>query len=301
MLKADAYGHGLIRVADATADSADLYGVATVAEGAALRRNGVTKPVLATSFAEREIATAAELDLTLSVGSLAELNQLCLVNKNGLKTPVQAHLKLNTGMNRFGLDPSEIDRALTLAKMSKIEVQGCYSHLGCRDSAQLELFDQMKSKVLDVYPNALPHLCSSSTLDLNRYPLVRVGLAAYENAMSVCSEVMLSRWLNNGQRLGYGEKTLEHDCFVAWVFGGYADGINREGQKRVLIRGQICKVLAVCMDATAVETPFEAVEGETVELQSSELSADGLATDADTIPYTVITSWRGRNQRIYYD
>ena len=88
--------------------------------------------------------------------------------------------------------------------------------------------------------------------------------------------------------------------YVAWIFGGYADGINREKPQPVIINGKICPIVAVCMDTMCAYTgEYEGFVGERVVLQNHILTPEYIAQTTDTIPYTVLTSRRGRINRIY--
>ena len=88
--------------------------------------------------------------------------------------------------------------------------------------------------------------------------------------------------------------------YVAWIFGGYADGINRERPQPVLINGKICPVVAVCMDTFCAYTgEYESKVGEVVQLQNDLLTPEYIAKDTSTIPYVVMTSRVGRVNRIY--
>ena len=87
---------------------------------------------------------------------------------------------------------------------------------------------------------------------------------------------------------------------VAWVFGGYADGISREDPAPVLIGGKLREVVAVCMDTFAVYMGDDSVKvGDEVTLLGEDLDQNKLAKLTGTIPYVILTKWRGRTERIY--
>lgn len=132
--------------------------------------------------------------------------------------------------------------------------------------------------------------------------MVRIGIAAYDRAMSVYGHVIGARKLSAGDHIGYGEVTLKSDTNVAWAFGGYADGISRENPQEVILRDRKCRVIAVCMDAFCFETGnLNASIGEVVILQNEELTASRVAENCGTIPYTVLCGRHGRYKREYYD
>ncbi len=302
MVKADAYMHGIFAVSAAVEDEVGAFGVATIDEGKALRRAGLKKEVLVTLSAPDDILPAVEYDLTVSVANIETLNSLIECKRILGKQP-KVHLKLNTGMNRFGFDGAQIDDVLSCAAINDIKIEGFYSHLHSADVGQIKSFDHVCGKTEILYPHAIPHLCSSSSANLNTYPLLRVGYSAYEGAMTVLSRVIASRKVKCGECIGYGNYRAEKDCNIAWIFGGYADGISREYPQKILIRGrEFGAVGYACMDCFAVDTlDLTAELNEEVILQNAVLTPEITAEYTDTIPYTVYTSRRGRIKRIYFD
>lgn len=127
VVKANAYGHGLIQTARAIESVADGFCVGTVAEGAALRLAGVEKPVLCLippSF--NELYRASAYGLEICVQSLSALKSLAKFAKN--KTAPRFHLAVNTGMNRLGIFPSEVNAAKTIIKEANLPLVGAFSH-----------------------------------------------------------------------------------------------------------------------------------------------------------------------------
>ncbi len=302
MVKADAYMHGIFAVSAAVEDEVGAFGVATIDEGKALRRAGLKKEVLVTLSAPDDILPAVEYDLTVSVANIETLNSLIECKRILGKQP-KMHLKFNTGMNRLGFDSAQTHDVLSCAAINDIKIEGFYSHLHSADVDQVKSFDEVCDKTEILFPEAMPHLCSSPSAKLNTYPLLRVGYSAYEGAMTVLSRVIASRKVKRGECIGYGNYRTEKDCNIAWVFGGYADGVSRERPQNVLIRGrQFSAVGYACMDCFAVDTMDMTAElGEEVILQNAVLTPEITAEYTDTIPYTVYTSKRGRIKRIYFD
>ena len=112
MVKADAYGHGLLRVAKATCDVVDAFGVATVEEARVLRENGVGKDVLVCIVAPDELEYACKLGAIVSLHCYAQLDKLVELAKNGRIdcSKMRLHLKVDSGMHRFGFDARDIKR-----------------------------------------------------------------------------------------------------------------------------------------------------------------------------------------------
>ncbi|MBR2955672.1 MAG: alanine racemase [Clostridia bacterium] len=286
MVKADAYGHGLTEVARAVDHLVYGYGVATIEEGVALREC-TNKEIFVFQWAKSEVPSALHSNLTLSVTDFGSLDY---VKDKG----VRGVLKVNTGMNRFGFDVE--DAPLLKAKLQGVDVRGSCSHVYSGESlpAQQMLFDKWCAQL----GGEDDHLLSSC---YNHLPhnLIRVGIGAYEGAMTVTSRVVAVRRLKRGDNVGYGN-TLSKDGNVAWIFGGYADGINRDNPQPVMIGNKLCNVVAVCMDSTAVFTGEYSPEiDEEAHLVGQHLTAKQIAEVTHTVPYVVMTSWRGRVKRTY--
>lgn len=118
--------------------------------------------------------------------------------------------------------------------------------------------------------------------------------------MSAFSQVVEARFLQAGEKVSYGDFILEKDTNTAVVFGGYADGIARENPSCVYIGNQKCRVIGnVCMDCFVVDTEkYVAKVGEEVVLLDEKTLQD-VATERNTIDYTVLTSLKGRVKRVY--
>lgn len=302
MLKANAYGHGAAEVAKATCDIADSFGVVCVEEGIVLRNIGIKNDILVCACACDEIQKAVEFGLTVSLHEKAQAERLIdlvnlgLINARDLKL----HLKTDSGMHRLGFCENEIDGVLSALRENGIQLEGVFSHLRELSFEQKERFERMANKVRAVYPNAVRHLASSHSLTAEemRYDMVRVGLFAYERAMSVRSQVISARHIDAGEFVSYGNYISDRPMNLVTVFGGYADGMA--GTKRVWIEGRECPVVGnVCMDM------FVADCGECLPETGQEvLICDGghiaeVASDRNTIDYCIYTAFNGRAERIY--
>lgn len=285
MVKADAYGHGLQQVARAVDDLVCGYGVATVEEGMLLREC-TDKDVLVCQWSVDETEVAEHNNLTLSV---TDFDSLDYVKGKAVKSI----LKANTGMNRFGFDREAV--ALLKSKLKGVAPLGVYSHVYSPTALQpqRQLFNEfcellcLDGHLLSSHYNHVPH------------QIIRVGIGAYEGAMTVTSRVVAVRKLKKGDNVGYGN-VLERDGHVAWVFGGYADGICRERPQPMMIGGQEVESVAVCMDSTAVFTgEYRPKVGDEVVLVGQNLTINKIAQSTLTTPYTVMTCWRGRVKRTY--
>ena len=288
MVKGDAYGHGIVEVAKYVEPFVYGFGVANLEEGVRLRENNISKPILVCQCLPQEMAVAKEYNLVATVGNFQALS-------SAKKMAVSVALKINTGMNRFGFDTNEIHCLKT--KIEDIPLTDVYSHLYSQDSAesQRQTFDKAV-EYLGV--NCQSHIGASLTAK-DSDDIVRVGYNCYKGAMTVESRVVAVRKLQKGDNVGYGN-TFEYSGYVAWVFGGYADGINRQNPQPVLIGGKICPTVAVCMDTICVYTgDYQCKVGEVAVLQNRLITAEFIAEKTNTIPYTVLTGRNGRINRIY--
>ncbi|MBO4380724.1 MAG: alanine racemase [Clostridia bacterium] len=297
MLKADAYGHGLEEVAKATCDRVDGFGVFSLEEGQKVHGIAPKTPVLCNCLRADEIESAVKSGLTIGLSNRLQLTEI----KRLANRDAKIHLKVDSGMHRFGFDVSEVQAVCQELKALGVEINGVYSHFGDHPEAQKARFDEACEIVRGYFKNAMRHIASSHTLasGLYAYDGVRVGLAAYMGAMRVESEVVASRRVEAGEYVGYGDHLTATPKNIAVVFGGYADGIDRERFKAVLCRGREFKVIGVCMDSTIIDTAGEVLDVGEKALLLDEENISKTAENMQTIPYALMTAWRGRIEKIY--
>ena len=267
VVKADAYGHGAIEVARALAraNAAAGFAVSLVEEGVALRDAGVTAPVLVMGPSQRggedEMVAA---NLTPVIGSAAELEPLADVARR--RGPIEAHLKIDTGMGRLGVPVDDAAELATRAARDGIVVVGLMTHLACADSDdpadpssqtrdQLRRFAAADRAVTAAgAPLRVRHAANSSGALMfpeARLDFVRSGIALYGNgrwpdgadrtqAMRVVTEVAQLRTIEEGDSVGYGASwRARRRTRVAVLPIGYADGLPRRmgGTAEAAIRG----------------------------------------------------------------
>ncbi len=290
MVKADAYGLGAIEIAKRLKSDVYGFGVSSLEEGISLRENGIDNDIFVITLSDDEMTIANDYRLTITLGRSSQFEIA-----SRLKS-ADFCLQLNSGMNRFGFD--DVETALSYLEKYDIEISSYYSHLRADDNKQIAKFDEFADKIKNVYPLAKSHLCATNTAYRHKCDFVRIGIGAYKDASTVLSEVIDEREVSN-DFVGYGDEKFSGN--VAWIAGGYADGFDRERKQNVIIRGIKCAIVAVCMDYSGVLTPFKAQIGEKVTVQSSEYTAEEIAQNIQSIPYKVLTSRKGRIQKIYYD
>lgn len=306
MVKADAYGHGLVKVAKRAENVVDAFGVETLEEGVKLRSAGIKSEILVLALCENEIYRAYQQDLTIGLHNREQFAKIVsLIDSNRINpAKLKTHIKVDSGMHRLGFCLDELQIVLQKAKALGINVAGIYSHLRDETESQKSTFDRFVEVAKGYYPDIKAHLASSHSLfNPNlRYDGVRLGINAYNGAMSAYSQVVESRRLQAGERVSYGDFVLQKETNTAVVFGGYADSIARENPSSVRIRGKKCAVIGnVCMDCFVVDTgDLEAKVGERVLLFDSDTASE-VASERNTIEYCLMTSQKGRIQRVYLD
>ena len=337
VVKANAYGHGLIPVAGALKNHAEWFAVASLQEGVLLRKNGFSHPILIFGhLVPGEIQSALDWDLTLSV-SCSEyagwVNEAAA--RSGVKAPV--HVKADTGMGRFGfsLEAAE-DEILRIAAYSHLNLEGFYTHFPQaefeRDSFTLEQISRFIRLKEDLARQGVQfkwvHACGSS--GVVNYPeahfnLVRPGLMLYglytDRALSrkITLKPVLSlraRWamikkIQAGTSVGYGRSFIsERDTQIGILPVGYGHGYSwaLKNNSRVLYQGKSYPIAGrISMDALAVDIGpgTKACLGDAVTLIGREneeaVTAEELAEKSGTIAYEVVTRLNPFLDRVYSD
>ena len=339
VVKADAYGHGAPQVARAAvaAGAAEL-GVATIDEALALRRGGITAPVLSWLHPPgTDFAPALTADVQIAVSSARQVVDLLdAVGRTG--RPAEVTIKVDTGLNRNGVSPADYPAVLTelqrAAAADAVRVRGIMSHLASGDVPDDPLNDLQAQRFTDMIAEArgrgiefeVAHLSNSPSAmtrpDLG-FDMVRPGIAVYglspipergdmglRPAMTLKCTVAMVKSIKAGEGVSYGHTWIaEEDTNLALLPIGYADGVYRtlSGRIDALINGRLHRnVGRICMDQLVVNlgpgTP-DVAEGDEAILFGPGTSGEPTAQDwADllgTIHYEVVTSPRGRVVRTY--
>lgn len=337
VVKADGYGHGMLPAARAAlAGGATWLGVAFVEEALALRRAGITAPLLAWLVTPGERLTeAVERDVDLSASApwaLAEVT--AAVRETGRRARV--HLKIDTGLSRGGALSWEwadlLDAAAKAQAADEIEVVGVWSHLACSDepdhpanALQLAAFsDALDAAARRGIVPQLRHLANSGgTLSLpeTHFDLVRPGIAVYglppgpaapmdglTPAMTLRTHVALTKRVPAGTGVSYGHAyRTRSDTGLALVPLGYADGVPRGATNvaEVWLAGRRRPVAGrICMDQFLVDVGADDVRaGDEVVLfgpgHDGEPTAEDWAAAVGTIGYEIVTRVGGRVPRTY--
>ena len=324
VIKADAYGHGAVRCAQALEAEADGFAVACIEEALELRAAGIRAPVLLLEgfFEADELPLIVEHDLWCVVHSLWQLDA---IEQAKLAKPIQVWLKLDTGMHRAGLHPSDYktayQRLQTSGNIAKIVLMSHFARadeLDClRSVEQVAVFlaarDDLSAEVsLRNSPAILGW--PSVPSDWVRPGLMLYGASPFEEdqalaarlqpVMTLESKVISVRELPAGEPVGYGAKFVTPKPMrIGVVAMGYADGYPRHAPTGtpVLVAGQRSQLLGrismdmLCIDLTDVP---QAGLGSTVELWGKNILASEIAAKAETIPYQIFCNLK-RAPRLY--
>ncbi|MGN6476221.1 MAG: bifunctional UDP-N-acetylmuramoyl-tripeptide:D-alanyl-D-alanine ligase/alanine racemase [Flavipsychrobacter sp.] len=332
MVKAFSYGSGSYEIAHLLQYSGvDYLSVAYIDEGIALRKAGITMPIMvmspdAISF-DRMIAWKLEPEI-FNIRSLELFTGIAqtLQVKN---YPV--HIKLDTGMHRLGFMPHELEALMEhLDNNPQVYIASVFSHLAASEDPtmdsftvhQHEQFEQMSQALLNKLSyRPLRHICNSAAIARHpemHYEMVRLGLGLYgidgsgilqddlKQISTLKTTIAQIKTIPAGETVGYGRKAhIDKETRIATISIGYADGYPRalgNGKAHVLVHGKPAKLVGVvCMDMCMIDVSdiAEAKEGDDVIVFSPELPLTQLATWADTIPYEMMTGISQRVKRVY--
>jgi alanine racemase len=335
ILKANAYGHGMVEVARHMVSlGADYLGVAVLEEGILLREQGITSPILVLGgILGNQVPTFLKHNLTLTASSVDKLRQIEEA-AHQMGVTARVHLKIDTGMERIGVHwysaQALLEASLTCCC---VQVEGIFSHFANSDAAdltharlQLERFQE----VLLFYerrslPTPLRHMANSAAilqLPESYFDMVRPGILLYgvypsqEAARSIMvrpalawkSHVVYFKVVQPGNPVGYGSTwQSDHMVRVVTVPVGYGDGYFRSmsNKARVLIRGKPYALVGrISMDQITVNIEWETAynDDEVIligEAQDARITCEDLAEWAGTIPYEILTNINTRVPRVY--
>lgn len=326
MMKATAYGSGLHQMSHFFEEhGADYIGVAFPNEGVALREKGIQLPILVLNCPITSVDLVVKYDLEPMIYSLEHLQEWI-----DSKKVIKAHLNINTGMNRLGVDEKEVGRLMkSLENQETVTVKSIMSHLSASEDAkkdrvteeQIARFDKISSLVINhLQIKPLRHIANSQAVlrwPTAQFDMVRLGLTLYgydtANTKSLLlpahtlkTYVIQLRTLEAGATVGYGaDHPLEHATTVATIPIGYADGIPRHlsfGKFTAFVRGKEVHGLGrICMDMLMLDvTNIPDIEvGDEVEIFGSSRPLDQFAKSAETIPYEILVNIGERVERLF--
>lgn len=331
MVKAFSYGSGSFEIANLLQfHKVDYLAVAYADEGIALRKAGITLPIMVMSPEESAFEAIIKHRLEPEIYSLEILNSFMRALSNyDFNYPV--HLKIDSGMHRLGFDRAEISSLIEGIKNNdKIKVQSIFSHLVASDAAEHDGFTQHQidqfQNVADQLVNALgykPLLHIANTSGISRWPngqmdMVRLGIGLYgfdsalyqnrglQTVMVLKTTVTQVKLLEAGETVGYSRRgVMPLGGKIATVKIGYADGYSRafgNGVGKMIVNGHLVPTIgSICMDMTMLDvTGIDVKAGDEAIVFNQSHSIMQLAKDIGTIPYEILTNISQRVKRVYF-
>ena len=333
VVKADAYGHGLIPVARAAlAGGATSLGVALLEEAITLREAGITAPILAWLVPPgSDYKMAVDHDIELAASSIIALEEIGAVNSANRP---RVHLEVDTGMTRGGFLAEW--GTLDAHHVSNIDIVGIFSHFARADEPGQEQNDQQRMRFKEMvatlesfgFTKIVRHLSNSAATlkdKDSRFDLVRTGIAIYgltpdvntlgtsasvglKSAMSVRAKLHLVKDVPAHSPVGYGATAVtERYTKLGIVAMGYADGIPRIAQGAgIFVHGKRAPIIGrVSMDQFVVDLgpDSQAISGEWVEVfgdgSAGGYTAEEWGSASGSINYEIVTRIGPRVPRIY--
>jgi alanine racemase len=338
IVKADAYGHGALEVAEVLLkNGATRLSVAVLSEGIELRKGGITCPINILGVTPDTLFTdLIKYDLEPVVFSYEYAKNLskCAKSKNQM---VKIHFALDTGMGRIGFLPTEesVEEAVKISRLSNIQVEGLFSHFSTADAGDKEYsyvqFDRyrwfdnrLREKDLNIKIKSICNSAAIIELPEAYCDGVRPGIIIYgyypsekvdkkqldvKPVMTLKANIVHLKTLEKDQYIGYGRKfKTERRSIIATLPVGYADGYTRilSGKSKVIINGKFAPVVGnICMDQCMIDvTEIEDVKvGDEVILMGSDgnvkFDAEDIAKILGTIENEVLCMISKRVPRVY--
>lgn len=332
MVKAFGYGNGGYEIAKQLEHLKVGYlGVAFADEGIALRKAGITTPIMVLNPEISSYKAMIAYNLEPEMYSVSGLTSFIELAKEKNLNGYPIHLKIDTGMHRLGFEKSQVSELITLLKHNNfVKVTSIFSHLAASDNfdfkaftlQQIQLFEAIATEIstaLHIQP--IRHILNTSGIfnfPEYQFEMVRLGIGIYgvgnsekeqislENVSVLKSIISQIRTVNENESIGYSRKfVVQKQMKIATIPIGYADGIRRAwGNEKgyVLIHNQKATILGnICMDMLMVDvTSIPCEERDEVIIFGENPQVQEIASVCDTIPYEILTSISQRVKRIFY-
>ena len=338
IIKADAYGHGSIRIAQsAILSGADILAVSALDEALELRQADINAPILILGYSESSYAPyLVEYDISQTIYNYQMAKDLsdAAVNQNKI---ARIHLKIDSGMGRIGFLPTEesFQEILSILRLPNLYLEGLFTHFASADESdrtythkQYEKFKAFSDRLLNLgYQPKYIHCANSATII--EYPdyhldLVRAGIILYgvypsnevkrnklnlRPAMSVKTKINNIKLLPKDESISYGRQYItKKETKVATISIGYADGYPRKlsNKARVIVNGEFAEVIGtICMDQCMIDVTHIkniAIGDEVVVFgrqKNKTIPVEEIANNLGTVSYEVLCDIGRRLPRIY--
>lgn len=329
MVKAGTYGAGTVEVASMLQyQGVNYLMVAYSDEGVELRSKGITTPIGVMNPEPESFDDIIEFNLEPEIYSLEMLWKFEQVLLRHGEKDYPVHIKLNTGMNRSGLDPNEVSSLIEFFGVHRCSIiRSVFSHLATADEPQqdeftrrqLALFTEMTQQIQSHFSHhIIRHILNSAGIERftdYAFDMVRLGIGLHgigfglplKPVSSFKTHIIAIRDVHPGDTIGYGRHgIITEPSVIAVIPVGYADGLNRRlgrGAGEMYANGHRVPTIGnICMDACMLDVTGTGLKvGDEVEIFGSHIPVTEVSDKLGTIPYEVLTSVSQRVQRIYYN
>lgn len=333
MVKAFSYGSGTFEVANILQfNKVDYLAVAYIDEGVALRRTGITLPIMVLNPEASAFDKLAEHRLEPVIYSFNLFDDFIRYSQqqNILNYPV--HLKIDTGMHRLGFENFDVETLCDLLEENRyVQIKSVFSHLVASEAPEHDEFSRLQiirfEKAYRMIEDALgyqviKHLCNSSAISRwpqAHYDMVRLGIGLYgiDSAVKEAGDVLQPiaslktsisqiKKVQPGDTVSYNRSgKIAKETRIATVRIGYADGYLRafgNGVGKMLIKGHMAPTVGnITMDMCMLDVSgIDAKEGDEVIVFDDKLRIEELAAQIGTIPYEILTNVSQRVKRVYF-
>lgn len=311
VVKADAYGHGLNLVTYLN-PYVDSFAVATLQEAKDVSAL-TNKDILLLGgyeYFQQNFSGNSKIanNVIITIDELSQLKYAVQTNQK------RVSLKINTGMNRLGLEPNQLSKAFEFIDTNNLTVHSVFTHLFNPPTSAAKQLKIYKNCIAPYYKSHkfIRHVCASNALSLKKnyhLDMIRVGLGLYgygnqtlKPIMRVRAPIVAIRDCKAGDYIGYGNTKIKRNCTVATVRAGYADGLRRANNNIYMrVNGFKCPLLGqICMDMCMLDiSNVPARVGDYAYILEDNQDMTMLTKAYKTIPYEVLTSYGKRARRIY--
>ena len=325
VIKANGYGHGAIEIAKHLSAHAPAFAVAFIDEAIKLREAGITLPILIMegAFSCDDYAVAIQQNFWMMLHTEQQVDWLLRTTPS---YSGKLWLKLDTGMNRLGIKPNDIERIISKLPPEQLNTLVLCTHFSNADeldnpktALQIQTFERINNN--HSFKTSLANSAGILNFPQSHGDYNRLGIALYGSSpipikdlpvkltpvMSLQSTIIGLRELQIGESVGYGENwQAKRPSIIATIAIGYGDGYPRNAKNGapVFVNGHIAPLVGrVSMDMLTIDvTDIEKVTlGDTVELWGENLSVETVAEYLDTINYELLTRVSDRVPRVYVE
>ena len=331
VIKAEAYGSGVHQMAKYLEQKKlDYLAVAIIDEGIEIRSSGVELPIMVFNVQESQIEDLWQHRLEPEVYAPSLLKQLIEAGEK-FNTPLNIHIKVDTGMNRLGFSEDNIDQLISeLKNQSHLKVRSAFSHLAASENTAHDAFTKQQCELFETLADRIEselgyrfnkHILNTAGIIRHKqyqFDMVRIGLGLYgidethhisqelQTVHSLKARILQIKELKPGESVGYGRAAVvDKETRMAIISIGYADGLMRmcgNGRFHMMLNGVLVPTLGnICMDVTMLDiTEVEdARPGDEVLVFGPQHSIEHLAKACQTISYEIISRIAPRVKRIY--